>query len=244
MKKIILLVVLCVFSSFTRAQEFKEVKTAQDVIDNYLLAIGGVDALKQVKAIHMKGKMATDELNGQNGGIEIYYSEKYVYMNISTAVFTMKQAIDFGKKKGWTMFGEALKDMKQDELERSKNSIEGTMWGNFLYPGERGVTYLLLENETVNGSDAYVVDLVKDGASFQTVFFDTKTFLKVKDATSTVSTEFADFKVTGDLKITMPYTVKNKAGDVLLTEIKFNSKFDKKLLKKPEVKEKEDNEEK
>lgn len=244
MKKIILLVVLCVFSISTRAQEFKEVKTAQDVIDNYLKAIGGVDALKEINAIYMKGKMANAELNGDKGGIEIYFSDRYVYMNMSSTVFTMKQAIDFKKKKGWTMFGDVLKDMKQEELERSKNSIEGTLWGNFLYPEERGVTYLLLENEQVNGSEAYVVDLVKDGASFQTVFFDTKTFLKVKDATSTVSTEFADFKVTGDLKIIMPYLIKNKGGDVVLSEIKFNSNFDKKLLNKPEIKEKEDDDEK
>lgn len=243
MKKTILLVVLCVFSISTRAQEFKEVKTAQDVIDNYLQAIGGVDALKEVKAIHMKGKMASAELNGENGGIEIYYSKKYVYMNISTTIFSMLQAIDFDKKKGWTYIGNMLKDMKEDEIEKSNKSIDGTLWGNVLNAKTNGVTFLLLENEQVDGKDAYVVELVKEGASFQSLFFDTKTFLKVKDATSNVSTEFSDFKETGDLKIVMPYTIKNKGGDVILSEIKFNSKFDKKLLKKPEVKEKENKDE-
>jgi len=243
MKKIILLVLLCFSTLAVKTQDFKEVKTAQDVVDNYLLAVGGADALKEVKSIQMKGKMASAEMNGENGGIEIYYSDKYVYMNISTAMFSMKQAIDFDKKKGWTLFGEMFKEMNEEELQKSQKSIEGTLWGNFLNPKASGITYLMLENEHVDGKDAYVIDLVKDGANFLTVFFDTKTFLKIKDAGSTTMTEYADFKETGDLKIVMPYTIKNKAGDVVLTEIKFNSKFNKKLLKKPEVKDSEDKKE-
>ena len=244
MKKIILLVVLCFFSISTRAQEFKEVKTAQDVIDNYLLAIGGVEALKEVKSIYMKGKMASPEMNGENGGIEIYFSKKYVYLDIATAMINMKQAVDIGKKKGWTQFGTMVKDMKEDEIMKSSRSIDGTLWANYLNPDAAGIRFQLMDNEEIDGKEVYVVDLVKDSASILTAYFDPKTFYKVREAGSTVITNFEDFRSTGTQKIIMPYLIKNKTGDVVVSEIKFNSKIDKKLLEKPETEEKEEKEEK
>ncbi len=225
----VILIFLFVFSAFS--QEFKKVSTVQDVVDNYLTATGGVDALKNVESVKMKGKIGEGD---ESGTIDVYFSRKYFYMDLDTKQFKMKQAVDIEAKKGWTKFGTMLNDMKEEDIAKQKKNTEGTLWSNFIDPKGSGVKFELLQNETVNGNDAYVVDLLRDGISVSTSYFDTKTFLKVKEIKGSMTNEFSDFRKTGDDNIMMPYRIKSQTSDVTISEIKFNTKFDKKLLKKPE----------
>lgn len=238
MKKIIVLILL--FFGFTAySQEFKEVKTAQDVIDNYITASGGADAVKEIESIKMKGKIGEGD---EAGSIDVYFSKKYIYMDISMKIFSMQQAIDVNKKSGWMKFGEMIKDLKEEDINKNLKNVEGSMWGNYLEPKEHGIKLEMMQNEAVNGSDCYVVDLVRDSAATTTAYFDTKTFMKVRELKGGMTNDFSDFKKVPGSDVIMPYGIKSPTGDVKITEIKFNSKFDKKLLKKPEVKEeKEDN---
>lgn len=222
------ILVLLVFS--VKSQDFKEVKTAQDVVDNYIIACGGADELMTVESISMKGKMGEGD---QSGTINIYFSKKYVYMDINTEQFSMKQAIDITAKKGWVKFGTMIKDLNEEDINKNKKNIDGTLWSNFLDPKENGITFELLQNETVEGKDAYVVDLMRDSASITTAYFDAKTFYKVKEIKGGMTNEFSDFKKVGSTGIVMPYRIKSQSGDVTMTELKFNTKFDKKLLTRP-----------
>lgn len=233
MKKIIVLALL--FFTFTAySQEFKEVKTAQDVIDNYIAASGGADALKDIESIKMKGKIGEGD---ESGSIDVYFSKKYVYMDISMKIFNMQQAIDVAKKSGWMKFGEMIKDLKEEDINKNLKNVEGSMWGNYIDPKEHGLKFEMMQNEAVNGSDCYVIDLVRDSASTTTAYFDTKTYMKVRELKGGMTNDFSDFKKVPGSDVIMPYNIKSATGDVKITEIKFNSKFDKKLLKKPEVKE-------
>ena len=227
-KAVILMFLLC-FTAFS--QDFKKVSTVQDVVDNYITASGGADALKSVESISMKGKLGEGD---EPGSIYVYFSRKYLYLDIDTKQFKMKQAVDIEGKKGWTKFGTMINDFKEEDIAKQKKNAEGTLWSNFLDPKGSGITYELLQNEMVNGSDAYVVDQLRDGISVTTSYFDTKTFLKVKEIKGSMTNDFSDFRKTGDDDIVMPYMIKSVTGDVTITEIKFNTKFDKKLLKKPE----------
>ncbi|MEO8514664.1 MAG: hypothetical protein ABI543_13980 [Ignavibacteria bacterium] len=228
-----LAIIFSVFAlSFTlQSQDFKEVKTAQDVVDNYLIASGGAYALRSVESISMKGKIGDGE---ESGSVGVFFSKKYFYMDISTKKFAMKQVVDMEAKKGWTKFGTMMKDMTEEDITKNRKNAENSMWSNFLDPKSGGITFELLQNESVNGSDAYVVDQLKDGTSATTSYFDAKTFLKVKEIKGNMTNEFSDFRKTGKNDIVMPYKVKSQSGDVTISEIKFNGKFDKKLLKKPE----------
>jgi hypothetical protein len=184
----------------------------------------------------MKGNMGEGD---QAGTINIYFSKKYVYMDINSPQFSLKQAIDIDKHTGWTKFGNIMKDLNEEDIVKNKKNVEGTLWGNFLEPKANGITFELLQNEMVDGKDAYVVDLMREGTSVATSYFDAKTFNKVKEIKGSMTSEFSDFKKVGSTGIIMPYTIKSQSGNVTITEIKFNTKFDKKLLKKP-VEEKDD----
>ncbi len=230
MNKIIavLAVFFVIFSAIS--QDFKPVKTAQDVVDNYIEASGGKDALASIESISMKGNMGDGE---QKGTIVIYFSKKYVYMDINTAQFSMQQAIDVAKKKGWMKFGTMIKDLKEEEIEKNSKNVEGSMWGNFIDPKKNGITFEMLQNETIEGKECYVIDLIRDSLATSTAYFDMKTFNKVREIKGGMTNDFSDFREVGSTGVTMPYSIKSQTGDVAMTEIKFNSKFDKKLLTRP-----------
>ncbi len=60
--KIKLILILLVLSYFTTVnaqdKEFKEVKTGDDVIENYIIANGGKENLEKVKSIEMIGVLS------------------------------------------------------------------------------------------------------------------------------------------------------------------------------------------
>lgn len=227
---VILGIILAVMCSFS--QEFKTVKTSQDVIDNYIIASGGEEALKEVKSLFMKGEFSGE---GSTGTLEVYFGKSYFYMDLNMNVFNMKQAVDIKKKSGWVMFGNTVKDMTEDELNRNKKNSDGSMWGYYLEPAKYGITYQMMQNEEVSGKETYVIELVQDSATILTAYFDTKSFNKIKQVKGNDVSEFSDFRKVSSTDVVMPYSIKNKNGDVIVEQIKLNSKFDKKLLKKPEI---------
>ena len=229
-KLIIITCLLVITSGFS--QTFKEVTSVQDVIDNYIVASGGADALGNVKSLYMKGELSG---GGQNGSIEVFMGKRYIYFFVDVGVFKMKQAVDLKKKTGWTMFGSKINDMTEDDLLNNSKNAELSLWTYYTNPEKYGVKYELMQNEEVSGNDAYVVDLIQNEAVLLTAYFDTKTFYKVKQIKGNDNSEFSDFRSVGDDDVKMPFMIKSKTGDVKITEIKFNSKFDKDLLKKPEA---------
>lgn len=243
MKNLILIIIVFFTALNIDAQEFKPVKTANDVIENYIIASGGADALSKVESIRMKGKIGEGE---EAGSLEIYFSGKYIYMDINMKQFTMVQAIDIKKKKGWMKFGTMVKDLKEEEIMKNKRNIDGSMFGKYLDPAANNIKFEMLQNEEVNGSDCYVIDVIQDSLSASTEYFDTKTFNKVRENKGGMTNTFSDFRKVGSSGVFMPYTISSQTGDVTLSEIAFNSKFNKKLLARPKDEDTDDskNEEK
>lgn len=226
-KSILAILIFLVYSA--AGQDFKEVKTAQDVVDNYLKAIGGEDAVREVKSIYTKGKVGDDG----SGSVEAYMSRDIMYVNAVTPHVTYVQAIDLKNKTGWTQLTNTVTDMKPEDVEQAVKRAESTLWGNFLDAKDKGITYELMQNENINGNDVFVVEVKKDGTTTGTVYFDSKTFYKVKETRGNNTTEFSDFNKVGSSGVVMPHKIISAMSDVTATEIEFNTKFDKKRLKKP-----------
>ncbi|MCI0448682.1 MAG: hypothetical protein L0Y79_02715 [Chlorobi bacterium] len=227
-KSIILLLLLFICS--LTAQTFKEVKTAQDVIDNYIESNGGADNLREIKSILMEGTM---NFMGSDVPIKFYSGNDIFYMNFSNSQFPMMVAADTKKKTGWSKFGEVVKDASSADIERHKNNIISTLWGYYIDKDKYDITYQLLQNEKVGDKDAYVVEFLNKDSIIQTVYFDTENFKRVKVVKGTMSSEYSDFRNVSASGIYMAYKVSTPQGDLTVTKYEFNTKFDKKLLKKP-----------
>jgi len=224
-------VILCfIFVSALHAQNFKVVTTAQDVIDNYIEANGGTDNLKSVESIEMKGNI---NAMGMDVPLTIYTSKDYFYMNAEHSQMGITVMTDLSSNSGWTKFMGKISDAKEADIEKNRMNIESMLWTYYINKDKYGISYELLQNEKVGDNDTYVVDFKSGDSVIQTVNFDAKTFYRVKQVKGNTSSEYAEFKSVEGSGIYMPYIIKTNQGDVSVISYKFNSDFDRKLLKKP-----------
>jgi hypothetical protein len=223
--------VLILFISVNlHSQNFKEVNNAQDVIDNHIAAIGGRDALDKIESVKMKGIIGEGE---SSGSLDIYFSDRYLYMDMNMMIFAFKMAYDKQKNKGWRKFGNKVDDLSKDELEANKRNTEGSMWKFYLNPSAYGITFEMLQNELIDSTDCYVIEVKKDNDVYSTEYFNRENFFKLREIKGGMVTDYSDYRRIENSDIIMPFNIKSQAGDVKLTEIKFNTKIDKNLLKKP-----------
>lgn len=231
MKK--LLVILCfIVTGALQAQNFKEVTTAQDVIDNYIEANGGTDHLKSIESIEMKGNI---NAMGMDVPLTIYAGKDYFYMNADHPQMGMTVVTDLKQKTGWTKFLGMISDAKDKDIEKNKLNIESMLWTYYVDKGKFNISYELMQNEKVGENDTYVVDFKSGDSLIQTVNFDAKTFQRLKQVKGNTTSEYSEFKSVDGGGIFMPYLIKTNQGDVVVTSYKFNSDFDVNLLKKPET---------
>ena len=213
------------FDKYGNPTEKPEVKkpipagvTAQTVLNNYIQAIGGEKAVKNVKtlAVYSTGTVQGTQLElvmksaPKKLGIEM----KAMGMVMSKQVVNEKEAyaMQQGQRKDFT--GEELEDMK----------AEATTFKELALLNNKGLT--LTGIESINGADAYVI---KNGKS--TLYYDVKTGFKVAEAKEleqggqkmTQTTYYQDYKDVKGLKF--PYkTIMNVGIEIELTttEVKIN----------------------
>lgn len=233
MKKIAVFSLLVLFCVTVNAQDFKEVKTGQDVIDNYITANGGMDNIKKIKSIEMNGNM---NFMGSSFPIKVYTSLDYFYMNADNPNFAFTIAINMKGNSGWQNMLGQVKDVPEKEIERNRINVESMLWSYYTEPEKFGITYKLMQNEKVGDNDCYVVDFMVKDSLIQTVCYDTKTFHKLRQVKGKSTSEYYDTRNVNESGIYMGYSMKTNQGDVIVTEYKFNTEFDTNLLKKPEGK--------
>jgi hypothetical protein len=172
--------------------------------------------------------------------MKLYTGNDIFYMNFAHTQFGITLAIDTKNKKGWTKFGSMVKDATPDEIEKNKENIASTLWAFYLEPAKYGITYELMQNEKVGDKDAYVVDFKSKDSVVQSVYFDAGTFQRVKQIKGKTSSEYLDLRDVSSSGIYMPYKISTNQGEVIVTKYEFNTKLDKKLLKRPKDKEKKE----
>lgn len=213
------------FDKYGNPTEKPEVKkpipagvTTKTVLDNYIKAIGGEKAVKNVKtlAVYSTGTVQGAELElvmksaPNKSGVEM----KAMGMTMMKQVVNEKEAyaVQQGQRKDFT--GDELKDMQEDATTFKELSLltdkEATLAG--------------IEN--INGSDAYVI---KKGKS--SLYYDVKSGLKVAETKEleqggqkmTQTTYYQDYKDVKGLKF--PYTTMMNVGieiELTTTEVKIN----------------------
>ena len=204
---------------------------ANDVINNYLKAIGGTDKLQSVKDLVVNSK-------GSVQGQDIVFVRKYkvpgkylLDVTLPSLNMNASHVVVSGDSVSVKQMGNNNEALDQDTKKYLKNSANIFPELNFMSAGYQ----LQLSNmlETVNDKDAYVVT-VKDPLGITTrYYYDVQTGLKLKETTVTddpksdiASTkEYSDYKEVNGIKF--PYTLKsaNFQQDITftITDITINS---------------------
>ncbi|MGL2992430.1 M16 family metallopeptidase [Flavobacterium sp. TSSA_36] len=189
--------------------------TAKSVLENYIKAIGGQEALKKVKSIVT---VASGSVQGTP--VEMtskITSDKKLSVEMKAGGMTMMKRV-LGDKSGYAMQQGQRKDLSAAEFKEKKADMNP--FDELPLLDKTGIK--LAGIESINDTDAYAI---KDGQS--TLYYDTKNFFKIAESKTsergTQTTFFNDYKEVKGIKF--PHTtIMNIGIELKLTtsEIKIN----------------------
>jgi hypothetical protein len=178
-------------------------KTAEQVIDNYVLKLGGYELLDSRQSIHYtcRARRGSDEFNYEVFMTSGQYYTSYRYDNGRHFERGMKNGVAWSSTNGSArrITGEELRGF----VSRHKHITSVTRWT------EKSQSLQLVGIESVNGKQAYRVEFVDEDGFKKTRFFDLKSGMMVKsiaeevyvDQTRTVTRYYSDFIQLGDALI-------------------------------------------
>jgi outer membrane lipoprotein-sorting protein len=230
MKKILFSFMLFCLSTVANAQD----PTAEQLIDKYLTAIGGKDALAKIEDMTVS---STSEMQ-RNGNTMTMENEvkvkKNKFVNVSYMMGNEANRITSDGSKVASvrnMMGNTDK-----RLAEGKDAVPQIMQGlpfPELYYSEYNIQKTVVGKENVNGKEAWKVEISTPEGKKWYSFFDVESGLKVKAMStteggprgpSTMSVVFADYKEVNGVKV--PYTRLQNFGQMEMKaevqSVKFN----------------------
>jgi zinc protease len=195
--------------------------TIKSVLDNYIVAIGGENAVKAVKTISMLGSTVIPQAPSPLTFTSKADAKGKLSVELAMGTMSMmKQVVN--ETSAYVLQQGQRKDFKGEELAEMKNSA--VLFDELLLAKKDGVT--LAGIETINGKDTYAI---KDGKT--TLYYDVTTGLKLADAKTmdqggksiTQVTNFADYREVKGVKV--PFNIIQNVGfelDIKMSEVKIN----------------------
>lgn len=218
MKKIVF--VAGIVSLFWQSAVAQSTPTADQVVDKYIAAIGGKDAL--MKVTDMTTSMSSE---GQMGVIMITRKQKlpnkFSMVINANGMEVMKQTGDGSKVVMGGMQGSRTIDGSAAQQMTAMNTIFPE-----LHYTENGVKTTLVGPEKVEGKDTYKLShTTADGAATWTDNFDAKTGLKVQSVMTmksqqgetTTTSIFSDYKDVNGIKFPMTIMQQSPRGPMTMT---------------------------
>jgi predicted Zn-dependent peptidase len=210
--------------------------TAEKVVEDYVNAVGGEAKINAIKDVTTTSVMKT-------GGPEITVKtwqkdSKVVTDMVMNGMSMSKRKYDGSKAKETGMGGE--RDLEGEELNDLK---EQALFCKEMAYKTGGYKLALKGLEQIDGSDAYVVEVVRPDGKKTTEYYDMKSSLKVREVSNVtgqdgepapMTIDYADYKETNGvlypntITITGVFPVPLKAS---LTEIKVNAGIDDAIFK-------------
>jgi hypothetical protein len=185
--------------------------SAQEIIDKYIEALGGRAALEKINDRTTVGDIEIDAM-GQTMKGEFLQYEKRPNMQYQ------KFSLPMGSQETWVDGEHAVRSMGGEKQTLSgaelAEALEDATFMDFLRFPETGVALEVKGTKSVEGSDAYAVEVRKKSGKVSTMYLDAKSFLLVKEEkmegppgqAMLVATLYGDYKPVGGMKV--PHTIR------------------------------------
>jgi photosynthetic reaction center cytochrome c subunit len=211
--------------------------TAGQLLDKYLAAAGGADALHKIKTRVQKG---TVDAMGQQYPIEIYSEGPEKRLSISHASFG-ESVTAYNGQAGWLATPRGVHPM--NESERQSARIDAQVY----FPSrirELYQEFKVLPGETIDGHATFLV--TANGANTQPLrlYFDQQTGLLVRLIRYTetplgrnpVEVDYSDYRETNGVKIPYQWTLTRTNGSftIRISTVQENVPIDEKLFVMPQ----------
>lgn len=198
--------------------------TVDQILTNYINAIGGAKKLKKVKDVTIR---AGASMQGQTINFDTYMKapDKMYFQVGSGAMVFAKQVYNAGKGIASSPMSGESKALEGDDLVTMK---EGAMIFPEMYYTTLGyATELLGIEEQKDQKQYYKVQIKKSADSKDVEYYDVATGLKVRAESKNGTSEYADYKAVDG--ILFPFTLKQTMGpqsfNLTVSEVKINSKL-------------------
>ncbi len=259
MKRITLILAFAIFAAITSAAQDKPkadapkadapktdtkpmaLPTVDDILDKYVKAIGGREAIEKVKSRSVKGSFDMETFGVTGAPIEMFAkAPNKTAMKIDVPNFGVVNRV-FDGAAGWEanpMTG--LRELSGVELAQTKRGADFYQELNFKkhYPKME-----LKGKEKVGSSEAYLIEATPAEGSSEKLYFDVATALLIRHDAETespqgklqVETYLDDYKAVDGVKI--PHTMKQvtpmMSFVMKFTEVKNNVEIDEAKFSKP-----------
>ena len=223
----------------TYGRELKEAipagVTAKTVLENYIKAIGGATVLKTIKDATVK---MSGTLGGQNLEVMVCQKSPNKVMLSSSVGGNIVQKQVYDGKAGKSTGMQGTKDATGIQLEELKH--QSHLFIEMKYE-ELGYKTELKGIESVNGKDAYQIEIAGANGKKETNYFDKESGLKIRGEKTTetpqgsvmITIDLSDYKEYKGIKF--PYTInQTAAGQAIplkVTSIELNSNLSDGIFK-------------
>ncbi len=184
--------------------------TAEKVIANYIESIGGTKKLTEVKSI--KTSYKANAMGMEVNMTIVKKTGNKSVLEISGNGMTFQKVVCNGKDVSISAMGQ------KPPVDASMK--EKTIYESAIIPelGLAAAKTTLIAIESVEGAEAYAIELVLPSGTKSTLYYDTKTGLKIQELESiespqgnvTSSTKYLDYKEVNGIKI--PHTLSQNQG--------------------------------
>jgi hypothetical protein len=220
---------------------------ADEIVNKYINAIGGLDKIQAIKTIKMTGKVTA-------GGMDIPFSQickrpQMMLMESTIQGMTLKQAYD--GTQGWMInpfMGKKDADLMSKDAEKSVKR-NADFEGQLINYKDKGSKIELVGKEDFEGSQVYNIKLTDKENDFTNFYIDADSYLLVKqnDKIKVDTKEITAESILSNYKLVdgvmFPYSIESKSPDnpmgnakIIIESIETNLTVDDSIFKMPTTK--------
>lgn len=221
-----------------------QAQTADEVIGKYADALGGIEKIKELKALKVTGSM-------KMMGMEFPYTNYSVhpdknYLEVSVQGQTMKQGYD--GTKGWIinpMTGSSNPEAADEETSKQMKTRGRTISELFTYK-EDGAAVELIESEPVEGASVFKIRYTGTDGKIVNYYIDREKYLLIK-TDKTVSargkelfaeTTFSNYREFGGVQFSTINEMKTKDSQMgnqtlYIDKVEINPEIDVNIFQMP-----------
>ena len=233
------------FLLFTFSVSFSQ--TADEIIDKYVSAIGGLEKVNSIKTVKFTGKMSAMGMD-----IPFYLTIKRpdkILLEVTMQGMTMKQAYD--GSTGWQImpFGGSKDPEKMNEEQTSQMKEQAQFEGRLVNYKDKGSIVELLGKEDMEGTEVYKIKLTEKDSSVTINYLDANSYLllkeigkrKIKEKEITIETVLGDYRSEDGYLMFHSIETKSDVGEmgsqkVTVEKAEFNMDVQDDIFKMPESK--------
>jgi outer membrane lipoprotein-sorting protein len=207
--------ILAIFLAFSVTTSFAQ--TADEVINNYVTAIGGMDKLNSIQSAKITGKFSSGSMD--ISFFRLYKRPMKMKMEMQIQGMTMIQAYDGTTAWMLNPFQGSREPEKMPESDSKAMRDNADFEGTFINYKDKGATVEFIGKEDFEGTEVYKLKLTDKEGDVTNYYFDAESHLLLKESTKRKigEKEVAMDVIYGNYKSTegflFPWSVEIKAPD-------------------------------